>query len=254
MLLANTNRLTSARAEPPCDNWTLHTRTLPEICPEVILDNLTAQGIASIWGLAFDEQNNLYFVRPATGQIMQMRYHDGHFDPPQVVADGLDFPQWIVCPAGRCTPRQTPSELGGIDFADFSQSPADKTLWYSAHDAVMSERGRVALSRNSSPAGIVFYQGAAFPKFQNGLLVVTSGSCNTPLIAGYELLFIPFDAQDNPGTIQRLIPANTERSSADAALAELSFFPDHPVSVAVDNNGWIYVGVREGRIIRLRPR
>ncbi len=247
-------RPVAARETLPCDNWTLHTRTLPDICPEVILDNLTAQGIASIWGMAFDADNNLYFARPATGQIVRMASRAGRFEPPQPYADGLDFPQWISCESTGCIVRSIPAALRTISFEDFSLSPQNESVWYSRDASIFSEHTEVKLSPFSHPLGLAFYQGAAFPQFQNGLLVVTSGSWNMPVIAGYELLFIPMDNSGKPGAVQRLIPANTERSSADAALAELSFFPDHPVSIAIDHNGWIYVAVREGRIIRLRPR
>src|ERR1700694_3528227 len=90
---------------PPCNGWTLHTRTLPTICPETIVDGSTAQGVASIWGLAFDATGDLLFTRPATGQVMRLSVsasHPAQFDPPQVVADGLDFPTGLVCSAVAC--------------------------------------------------------------------------------------------------------------------------------------------------------
>jgi glucose/arabinose dehydrogenase len=115
----------------------------------------------------------------------------------------------------------------------------------------------IAFAPASAPSGIAFYpntSGVAFPQYAGGLLVVTSGSWNTTIINGYELWIVPFAVPDQPGTPIRLIPANTERSSSNAALSALSFFPDHPVTVAVSPEGWIYAATREGRVIRLRPR
>ncbi len=305
MLLVVLLNLPSPQKAPPCDNWTLHTRTLPSICPEVIAELPSAQGVAAVWGLAFDQQGALLFTRPATGQVMRMTHQAERFDPPQVVAESLALPFGIACAADACYVATETAILRlndqavilaglptgearslhiGVDgslyttrvgqlirfardgsglqaintlaapVADFDWS-AGGTLWASDDaNRVRSAASTIPLTPDSHPQGITFYRGNAFPQFRNGLLIVTAGSWNTPTIAGYELLFVPFEASGLPSAVMRLIPANTERSSSDAALAALSFFPDHPVSVAVDANGWIYVAVREGRIIRLRPR
>jgi glucose/arabinose dehydrogenase len=297
-------------ADPPCNNWTRHTRTLPTICPEVILDGLTGQamGIAAIGSLAFDTDGSLYVSRPATGEVLRLTPQAGYFNTPEVIASHLDFPGGIACAQDMCyTATDTtitrlsdgkaivtglpsgalrPLRIGpdgrlyttdadqlislatdGTDErsvpgiaaapADFAWSPSG-TLWFSdGKDSVRSVVTAIAFDPDSAPSGIAFYPTApnmAFPEFAGGLLVVTSGSWNTPTISGYELWEIQFTAPDQPGSKLRLIPANTERSSSDAALVALSFFPDHPVSVAVSAEGWIYVATREGRVIRLRPR
>ncbi len=299
---------TEAQTDPPCDGWTLHTRTLSTICPEVILDGLTGQGIAAIGSIAFDAIGNLYVSRPATGQVLRLTARDGNFDAPQVIASGLDFPGGLACseatcfsatdttitrltdgkaivtglPSGDLRPlrigpdgqlyttrgEQTISlTIDGTDERpvietstlplDFAWSP-DGTLWFSdGNQSVRSMHASVTFALASVPSGIAFYPNTpdlAFPQFAGGLLVVTSGSWNTATIDGYELWIVPFVRSDQPGTPIRLIPADTERSSADAALVALSFFPDHPIAVAVSPEGWIYAATREGRVIRLRPR
>ncbi|MHB8625929.1 MAG: hypothetical protein ACYDBJ_01945 [Aggregatilineales bacterium] len=297
-----------AQIDPPCNGWALHTRTLSTICPEVILDGLTGQGVAAIGSIAFDANGDLYVSRPATGQVLRLTPHDGNFDPPAVIASGLDFPGGLACsgdicytatdttitrltdgkamviglPSGDLRPLRIGSDgrlyttrgkqtislaIDGTDehpVAEISTPPLDfawssnGTLWFSdGNQSVRSIHAEVAFAPASAPSGIAFYPNTpdlAFPQFGGGLLVVTSGSWNTTTIDGYELWIVPFVASDRPGTPIRLIPADTERSSADAALVALSFFPDHPIAVAISPEGWIYAATREGRVIRLRPR
>lgn len=299
---------TNPQAAIPCNNWSLHTRTLAAICPEVILDGLSGQGVAAIGSLAFDTNGNLYVTRPATGQVLRLIAQNGVFELPEIIASGLDFPSGVACEGNMCytatdttivrlsdgnpiltgLPSGTlhPLRIGldgrlytsrddqmislsteGTDTrsvagplaapVDFAWLP-DGTLWVS--DGVQSVRSNlnsVIFASGSAPTGIAYYPAMpamAFPQFGGSLLVVTSGSWNTPTISGYELWVVSFTSSDRPGTPIRLIPADTERSSSDAALVSLSFFPDHPIAVAVSPEGWIYVATREGRIIRLRPR
>ena len=103
----------------------------------------------------------------------------------------------------------------------------------------------------SHPTGVSFYQGAAFPAYQGGLLVALSGSWNTPTLAGYEILFIPFDTVE-PGFPVRILP-DTRRNTADASLGRTSFYPYHMTAMAISPEGWIYVSIAEGRIYRFRP-
>jgi glucose/arabinose dehydrogenase len=92
----------AAQTDPPCNGWTLHTRTLPTICPEVILDGLTGQGVAAIGSIAFDANGDLYISRPATGQVLRLTPHNGIFDAPEVIASGLDFPGGVACSGTLC--------------------------------------------------------------------------------------------------------------------------------------------------------
>jgi len=244
-------KVAAAPPVTPCDNWPISTRTLPDICPEIILDQYYTDGIASFWGLAFDLQNNLYVTRPATREILRLSYdsNTGRFAKPEIYGSQVSMFYewlWVFGLINRDMPLNT-----SIAWDDAG------TLWYSSGaNTIRSAKGDVIplIGTNPNPAGITFYRGEAFPRYQSGLLTVTQGSWNGTIIDGHELLWIPFTS-GKPGEIVKLIPANVgNRTTSDAALSHLSFHPDHPVSVAVDHNGWIYVALREGRIIRLRPR
>lgn len=246
--------LLTAQANPPptpCDNWSLHTRTLPEICPEVILDGYYTDGIASFWELAFDADNNLYVTRPATSEVLRLPYHasDGTFGKPEIYSHDYSIVYVWAWRLGLINQDKPLSATFAWDERG--------TLWWSANaNQIRSGRGGTIqlFGANPNPAGIAFYQGAAFPRYQHGLLVVTQGSWNGTIIDGHELLWIPF-VDGKPSQPTKLIPANVgNRTTSDAAIAQLSFHPDHPVAVAVDHNGWIYVVLREGQIVRLRPR
>jgi hypothetical protein len=235
----------------PCDGWPISTRTLPEICPEIVLDKYYTDGIASFWALAFDGRNNLYVTRPATGEVLWLPYHpdDGTFAAPEVYSRDYSVGyEW----AWRLGLIHRDKPLSGWSAWD-----SNGMYWYSdGANQIKSGRGDVIplFGDNPNPAGIAFYRGDAFPHYRGGLLVVTQGNWNGTIIDGHELLFVPF-TDGKPGQPTKLIPANVgSRNTSDAAISQLSFHPDHPVAVAVDQNGWIYVALREGRIIRLRPR
>lgn len=77
--------------DPPCMN-NIHFPAVyaPRMCPELILDHLTSQGIASISALTFAPDGSLYFARPATNQIMRLRPDgQGFFNAPEVFIDHL---------------------------------------------------------------------------------------------------------------------------------------------------------------------
>lgn len=109
----------------------------------------------------------------------------------------------------------------------------------------------------SNPTGAAFYTGAAFPGWQGDLVVALNGSWNLPEPAGYAVVAVPFAEGMPAGAYEYLAPAG--ENPATFSLAEYSlmgrgFYPFHPVDVAVDAQGWIYVSVQEGRIYRIRPR
>lgn len=104
----------------------------------------------------------------------------------------------------------------------------------------------------SSPAGAIFYQGAAFPELRGSLLVNLAGSWNATTIAGYELVRVRFEG-NRPTGIERWLPA-VGRSTSDASVIRASFYPYHLTGLTVSAEGWIYAGIAEGRIYRFRPR
>lgn len=303
-------------ADPPCNGWTLHTRTDLAICPEVVIEGFPAQGLAAIGAITFDTEGVLYVSRPASGDVLRLRpdpQRRAQFLPPETVAAGLVVPQGLACADTICyvatgtqvirlsdqqallsdlspyaahplhldatgrlwvgddhrlrtvaTDGSNPHSTITTDnpVADFGWT-AQGTLWASDGDSELhritpgtGSPAVIALPPDSSPTGVAFYPDQtdlAFPQWAAGLLVVTSGSWNTPLLTGYELWRVPF-AADQPQSAQTIIPANYPDSDAVASVQLTSFFPDHPVALAVSPEGWVYIAVREGRIVRLRPR
>jgi len=126
---------------------------------------------------------------------------------------------------------------------------------------------------HSSPAGMLFYSGKAFPELEGDLLVVASGSWNRRIPSGYALIRVCFDvagaleicrdgqgqpildARGQPATQEVLVPfvGYLGHSLEDLHIHGQSFFPDHPIDVAISPEGWIVISVQEGRLIRLRP-
>ena len=92
-------------SDPPCDGWMLHTRTLLTICPEVVIEGLSGQGVTAIGEMAFDSFGVLLVTRPATGEVLSLlpdKQHAGKFLPPETFATGLNFPYGIACAGSQC--------------------------------------------------------------------------------------------------------------------------------------------------------
>lgn len=126
---------------------------------------------------------------------------------------------------------------------------------------------------HSSPAGLVFYEGAAFPEYDGDLLVVASGLSNRRIPSGHALYRVCFDRNGNletcldvngqpvlneqgsPTSRERLVPVDSYYGYGLDVLQiqGQSFYPEHPVDVAISPEGWIVVSVMEGRLIQLRP-
>ncbi|NPV67983.1 MAG: hypothetical protein HPY64_12635 [Anaerolineae bacterium] len=125
----------------------------------------------------------------------------------------------------------------------------------------------------STPGGMTFYRGEAFPDFQDDLLIVLRGSTAGYLPTGYALYRFCFDSRGRAEPCQdatgNLIRDETGQPSVRELLVPVdvyygypleimtiqgqSFYPEHPVDVAVSSEGYIAVSILEGRIIRLLP-
>lgn len=168
----------------------------------------------------------------------------------------------------------------GQDFGwpDCYQTPdglaPDETSAAAAQHCANTTPAALTFPAHSSPSGMLFYRGAAFPELEGDLLVVLSGSDDQRIPSGYLLLRVCFDEEgqletcagtsDQPLSHQQGFPANQEilipvdayfpdHTLETIHIQEQSFFPDHPVDVAVSPDGFIIISVREGRLIQLRP-
>jgi glucose/arabinose dehydrogenase len=119
-----------------------------------------------------------------------------------------------------------------------------------------TERPALTFPARATPAGMAFYTADAFPEMQGNLIVVTSGSWNRSKASGYELLVVEFGDADEgapTGVVQRVAPYGPEESWWLSEI-DTSFYPEHPVDVAVSAEGWLYVSIQEGQVMRFRPR
>ncbi|MBN1967611.1 MAG: PQQ-dependent sugar dehydrogenase [Anaerolineae bacterium] len=169
----------------------------------------------------------------------------------RVTAAGRDF-GWPDCYTGP----------DGLIAADDARSGCTDTT----APALTVEAG-------SAPAGLTFYAGDAFPDLAGDLLVVTRGSWNRRIPSGYALYRVCFDdageltpcraadgspildEAEQPAVRERLIPQDTFYGYGLDILQiqGQSFYPDHPVDIAVSPEGYLTLSVLEGRIIRVRP-
>jgi glucose/arabinose dehydrogenase len=110
----------------------------------------------------------------------------------------------------------------------------------------------------SAPAGIVFYLHDAFPTWKGDLLVAQNGSWDRLEPNGYAVVVTGFDGPVPDGTQDVIAPHQEPRFVPKTitlySLLGQGFFPYRPVDVAVSPEGWIYVALQEGRIVRFRPR
>ncbi len=126
---------------------------------------------------------------------------------------------------------------------------------------------------HSQPAGMAFYEGAAFPEYEGDLLVVLYGSWDSRLPSGYGIYRLCFNPDGQPEACldadgSPLLDASGEPTDRELILPVdawygygllimsiqgQSFYPEHPVDIAISPEGYIAISVQEGRIIRLTP-
>jgi glucose/arabinose dehydrogenase len=178
---------------------------------------------------------------------------------------------WIVdsgrIASGVTTMSGPPDELNhviagadyGFPYCGGDGTPAADLNPPSTDTCAHTQPPSVTFTPQSSPAGIAFYPYDGFPFWTNDLIVVLQGSWDRPEPAGYALVVVSFGADHQPdGSLDVIAPATDSRRFilplAGFSLAGRGFFPYHPVDVVVSAEGWLYVSVEEGRIIRFRPR
>lgn len=111
----------------------------------------------------------------------------------------------------------------------------------------------------SAPSGAAFYTGEDWPFWTGSLLVTLAGSWNRVVPTGYAVEAVAFGADGLPTGASEIILPSAESTWAATSLdgfslAGMGLYPEHPSDVVIDANGWLYIGLWEGRIYRMRPR
>ncbi|NDJ78966.1 MAG: hypothetical protein GYB65_22170 [Chloroflexi bacterium] len=119
------------------------------------------------------------------------------------------------------------------------------------------EEAALTLPSSSNPAGVVFYDHTAFGAWPGDLLVAQAGSWDLSEPQGYALILLEFDGGALSGVQRTIAPTSVApapvESLAEYSLSGRGFFPEHPIDVAISPEGWIYVALQEGGVLRYRP-
>lgn len=196
----------------------------------------------------------------------------------RVEATGLNYPAdfawhpetgdlWIVdraLPAAEIGQAGPPDELNrwaaGADYgfpACVGDRQPDPRFGGDEAACRATEPPRLTFPHQSSPSGVAFYPFDAFPFWKGALITVLNGSWNRIEPAGYALVAVGFTDGQPDGTLSQIAPAGPRGetiSIPEYSLADKGFYPFHPVDVVVSDEGWLYLSLQEGRILRLRPR
>ncbi len=134
-------------------------------------------------------------------------------------------------------------------------------------------RPAFTLPAHSAPAGMAFYTGAAFPEYQDDLLVALAGESDSRRPQGYAIYRVCLDSQGepelcldasgkpipdaagNPHSGEILLPVDSFYGYGldIMTLQGQGFYPEHPVDIAISPEGYIAISLAEGRIIELLP-
>jgi glucose/arabinose dehydrogenase len=119
---------------------------------------------------------------------------------------------------------------------------------------------------NTFPSALLAYHGTAFPELNNHALLLLSGQANNPFPEGYQLIAIERTPDTN--TFKHLIPHDTSITASQDVLYQTQyvsadmqvltargagFFPHHPIGLAIDTHGWIFISTTGGYLYLLRP-
>jgi glucose/arabinose dehydrogenase len=98
---------------------------------------------------------------------------------------------------------------------------------------------------HAAPMQLVFYTGSAFPeKYRGGAFVTFHGSWNRKPPSGYEVVFLPFDADGNPGAFEPFLSGFLVTDKGEPAQfgrpTGLAVAADGALLFADDENGVVY--------------
>jgi glucose/arabinose dehydrogenase len=97
-----------------------------------------------------------------------------------------------------------------------------------------------ALGAHTASLGLAFYEGTGFPaRFRGGAFIGQHGSWNRSRLAGYKVIFVPFENGRPSGLPEDVLTGFVENGKARG----------RPVGVAVDKSGALLVADDVGNTI-----
>jgi glucose/arabinose dehydrogenase len=101
-----------------------------------------------------------------------------------------------------------------------------------------------------APNGLVFYTGTAFPQnYRGGAFIAFDGSWNRPVQEGYNVVFVPMDAKDQPSRRFEVFADGFAGPRKDPEAAA-----HRPTGLAVGPDGALYISDDQGgriwRVVR----
>jgi len=223
---------------------------------------------------------NCEFDEAERGAILSMTL-DGH--DRQIVAAGFRQPADVAFYRGQLwTLDSSPREIkqGALDELnlvepggwygfpyclgkDHINMPSDEM------DCDQSIQPRLLFGSGAAPVSLAAYPYATLPGTADTLIVALGGEPTQTNFVGYKVVMIHFDEHNQPLGVTLLIPYRYESlkpafepydgdgyfSQHVITLSEQGWgiFPQHPLAVAVNSRGWIYISLTGGQIIALRP-
>ena len=126
------------------------------------------------------------------------------------------------------------------------------------------------LPATAAPMGLVAYKGNAFPDLADHVILLLGGALSATNPVGYQLLAIEHFGESNavfkviiPGDERTLLAVGDPIYEATNGYRNLradtfnwngeGFYPQRPVGLAVNAQGWIYVSVSGGYLYLIRP-
>jgi glucose/arabinose dehydrogenase len=175
---------------------------------------------------------------------------------------------WVI-DGGRVMPGQAldgpPDELNrvepgaqyGFPFC-YGQRVPDPSQGGDETICAATESPRFTFPYQSNPSGMAFYDSDTFPDYVGSLVVALRGSWDLPEPAGYAVTTVGFADGIPTGKSLNVVPffayTKTQPPLSYYSLTGWGLFPYRPADVAISAEGWIYVSLEEGMILRFRPR
>lgn len=243
-------------------------------------------------GLAVGEDNRIYiavggpcdnceFERNERGLILSMEL-DG--SDRQVFATGFRNPAdvefyrgelWTLDSSPRAYISRARDELNLVEEGKWYGFPYciglnTINLTRNGDACEASTPPRIRFGSGATPISLTSYPYDTLPGTKDTLIVVLKGEPTQVDFLGYKVVMINFDEDNQPIGLTLLVPfrKDSDKQAFEVYDSEVGYYarhtvtlseqgwglyPEQPLAVAVNSQGWIYLSVTGGKIFALRP-